>query len=65
MIDFREIKAVDNSFELTRTITQNQVLQKNNDHLVYLTAALAVLLIGVGTYLVYESYREDSNHKMG
>ncbi|TGV03399.1 hypothetical protein [Flavivirga rizhaonensis] len=64
MIDFREIQVVDNTFELTNTIAQNEELTKNNKHLFYLVLASTLVLIVASLYFSKKNYTEDSKDKM-
>ncbi len=60
MIDFRDIQVVDNTFELTETITENQELAKNNRHLFYLVIVSAITLITASLYFSKKEHVEDS-----
>ncbi len=60
MIDSREIQVLDNSFELSETIAQNEQLIKTNRQLIYFGLTVALLLTGAILFIVNNKPREDS-----
>lgn len=63
MIDFREIQVVDNTFEVTNTIAQNEELTKKNKHLFYLILASTLVIIAASLYFSKKYHAEDSKSK--
>lgn len=64
MIDFREIQVIDNSFELTETIVQNEQLIKDNRQLINLGLTICIILLGTVVFFSYKKYAEDSKNKV-
>ncbi len=58
MLDLREIQLLDNNFELTETIAQNEELAKDNKHLLYISIAGGLLIIGLSIYLA-KKHKDD------
>ena len=60
MIDSREIQVLDNSFELSETIAENEQLTKINKQLIYFTLVASLLLVGITFYFVKDKPSDES-----
>ncbi len=61
MIDSREIQVLDNSFELSETIAENEQLTKINKQLIYFTLVASLLLVGITFYFVKDKPSDESS----
>lgn len=62
MIDFREYKTVPKTFELDKTITENERYKFDNKFLIGLTIFVVLGAVGVVVYLVREQRRVDEKY---
>ena len=63
MKDIRELQVLDNSFELSETIGQNEELTISNRQLMYIGLALTSLLVGTILFIINNKPTEDSAKK--
>jgi len=62
MTDLREVQLMDNTFELTNTIVENEDLTKRNNHLFYLVLTSSILLIVASLYFSKKINNKNSKH---